>query len=539
VWFGYTNNQVAVLDGDRIQVFGPRDGLHIGNIMAIYGRGGMIWIGGEFGLQVYDQGRILDIKAIDDELLRGISGIIETANGDLWLNGLSGIFHIRQADLYRALTALDYRVKGERFSKEDGLPGFATQIRPLPTVIESGDGRLWFAQSDGVVWLDPACAEKIVMTPPVTIQSISADDKTYDIVLPLRLPAHTASVQITYTAVSLSAPTAIRYRYQLNGIDAAWHEVLTSSAITYRNLGPAAYHFRVQASDTNGSWSTKVETLDFTILPAYYQALWFRLLLLTVFLGLLMLAYRLRLQQLSRQYSIRLEARVEERTRVARELHDTLLQGFHGVIYRFQAARDMLPRRTDEAIEALEGALERAEQAVAEGRDAIHDLRSSTLVANELAQAVTALGQEMSRELDSDHGAAQFHVVVEGTPRDLHPTLRDEVYAIVREAVRNAFRHARAHHIEVEIRYSGNALQLRVRDDGKGVDPDIVAQGRSGHFGVPGMRERATRIGGSLDVWTATGTGTEIALSIPGSIAYGRASTGRILKLFGKKATEL
>jgi signal transduction histidine kinase len=162
------------------------------------------------------------------------------------------------------------------------------------------------------------------------------------------------------------------------------------------------------------------------------------------------------------------------------------------------------------------------------------------VVTNELAQAVTALGNEMSREpssQDSTHRSARFRVVVEGPPRDLHPILRDEVYAIAREAVRNAFHHAQARNIEVDIRYSGRLLQLRIRDDGKGIDPRIVAEeGRAGHYGVPGMRERARRIGGKLNVWTGTGAGTELELSIPGSIAYGISPGRTILGLFRKKA---
>ncbi len=219
--------------------------------------------------------------------------------------------------------------------------------------------------------------------------------------------------------------------------------------------------------------------------------------------------------------NLRYTERLAERTRIARELHDTLLQSFHGLMFRFQAARNMLPRRPEAAIEALDEALERTEQAIAEGRDAIRDLRSSTVVTNELAQAMTALGNEMSHYEDSARGSARFHVVVEGSPRDLHPILRDEVrYAIAREAIRNAFRHAQARNIEADIRDSGSLLQLRIQDDGKGIDPAILAEGRAGHYGVPGMRERARSIGGKLDVWTGNGTGTEIQLSIPGSIAY-------------------
>jgi signal transduction histidine kinase len=201
----------------------------------------------------------------------------------------------------------------------------------------------------------------------------------------------------------------------------------------------------------------------------------------------------------------------------------------------------MLPRRTDEAIQALDSALERTDQAIAEGRDAIEGLRSSTVVTNELAQAVKALGDELASHDstdDSTHDSnfPRFHVVVDGPPRDLYPILRDEVYAIAREAVRNAFRHAQAHGIEADITYNGSSFQLRIRDDGKGIDPEVVAEGRAGHYGVPGMRERAKRIGGKLDVWTGMGAGTEIELSIPGSIAYGRSPGRTVRGLFRKKA---
>jgi signal transduction histidine kinase len=185
-------------------------------------------------------------------------------------------------------------------------------------------------------------------------------------------------------------------------------------------------------------------------------------------------------------------------------------------------------------MQALDGALERTDQAIAEGRDAIQGLRASTVVTNELAQAVKTMGDELASH-DSTHGAATFHVVVEGPPRELHPILRDEIYAIAREAVQNAFRHAQARNIEADLRYSGSLFQLRIRDDGKGIDPEIVAEGRAGHYGVPGMRERAKRIGGKLDVWTGTGAGTEIELSIPGSIAYG-TSPGRTVRGLFRKA---
>jgi signal transduction histidine kinase len=213
-----------------------------------------------------------------------------------------------------------------------------------------------------------------------------------------------------------------------------------------------------------------------------------------------------------------------ERTRIARELHDTLLQSFQALMLHFQAVNDQLP--PGKAKEALEKVLDRADQAIIEGRDAIQNLRSSTAVTNELAQAMTALGEELAGTRDGERGSATFRVSVEGIARDLHPIVRDDIYRIAREALRNAFRHAQARKIEADITYGERLLRLRIRDDGKGIDPKLLDVGRDGHWGLAGMRERAQQIGAQLDMWSEVGAGTEVELRIPGSIAYG-TSPGR------------
>jgi signal transduction histidine kinase len=219
------------------------------------------------------------------------------------------------------------------------------------------------------------------------------------------------------------------------------------------------------------------------------------------------------------QLMLRFEERLSERTRIARELHDTLLQSFQALMLHFQTVNDLLPPGA--AKEALEKVLDRADEAIVEGRDAIQNLRSSTASTNELAEALTALGEELAGT--GDGGAATFRVSIEGTPRDLHPILRDDIYRIAREALRNAFRHAHADKIEAEITYGVRVLRLRIRDDGKGIDSQLLDMGRDGHWGLPGMRERAEEIGARLDIWSVAGAGTEVELSIPASIAYGTA----------------
>ena len=248
------------------------------------------------------------------------------------------------------------------------------------------------------------------------------------------------------------------------------------------------------------------------------------------------LVYRFRLRQMTARVNLRYTERLAERTRIARELHDTLLQSFHGLLFRFQAARNMLPRRPEEAIQTLDGAISRAEQAIAEGRDAIQGLRSEPVAHNDLAQLLTATGQELASSQGANRDSAIFRVTVEGERQTLSPILRDEVYRIARELLRNAFHHARARQIEAEIRFDDRLFRLRIRDDGKGIDPRVLQQGeRARHWGLPGIRERAKQIGAQLDFWSEAGAGTEVELTIPASVAYANPQDASGFRLFRKK----
>jgi signal transduction histidine kinase len=224
---------------------------------------------------------------------------------------------------------------------------------------------------------------------------------------------------------------------------------------------------------------------------------------------------------------LRLEERLNERTRIARALHDTLLQSFQGLMLHLQVVDNLLP--DGKAKEKLEQTLDRADQAMAEGRDAVYDLRSSATITNDLAQAVRALCDELTTP-----NAAAFQLTVKGSSRDLHPIIRDELYRISREALRNAFLHARARLIETELTYADRSFRLRIRDDGQGMEPAMLAKGRSGHYGLPGMRERCRQIGAEFKIHSSVGAGTEIELSLPGSIAY-RPSPRPRFRWFRKK----
>src|SRR5260221_899169 len=414
----------------------------------------------------------------------------------------------------------------------------AKSAKPTPQRTKARDGKLWFITSDGVTMVDPKNLGTNTLPPPVHVEQVVADRKVYEPSGQLALPPRVRDLTIDYTALSLVAPEKMLFRYKLEGRDGDWQDAGNRRQAFYTDLPPRNYRFRVVACNNSGVWNETGAFLDFSVAPAYYQTIWFRSLCVAAFLALLWVLYQLRLRQLAREFNAGLEARVGERTRIARELHDSLLQGFQGLMFRLQAVRDLLPGRANEAMQALDIALERGDKAIAEGRDTVSDLREPIMGDSDIAQALTALGEELA--LQSGNGLLPcVRVLLEGKQRELNPMLRDEIYRSAGEALRTAFRHARAQKIEAEITYRDSEFLLHVRDDGGGIDPAFANQGsRAGHWGLPGMRERAKSFGGKLDVWSEHGAGTEIELRVPGAIAYGTSEPRRRFRLWRKKIGE-
>ena len=240
--------------------------------------------------------------------------------------------------------------------------------------------------------------------------------------------------------------------------------------VMYTDLDHGRYVFRVQGSNSDGVWNEAGVSLPIVITPPWYKTTLFRAFSVGLFLALMWVAYQARMRQVQHAFEMTIDARVGERTRIARELHDTLLQSFHGLLLRFQTASYLLPERPAEAKARLDTAIEQAAKAITEGRDAVQGLRASAVEGTDLPVAIRTFGDGLATDASATSPPA-FRVGVEGQPRDLHPILRDEIYKIAAEALRNAFRHAQAGLVEVEIRYDDNEFRLRVRDDGKGIDP--------------------------------------------------------------------
>jgi len=516
VWLGYP--------GSRIKVIGPEpnsvldlsldDGLDIGNVMAILPHGADTWIGGELGLARFDGNKFHAVTQSGGRQLPSVSGIAATAEGDLWLSSTAGAIKLAADEVQLLTSQPDYSVTVELFDFLDGMPGTPNAIRPLPSIAITSDGRLWFATTNGVVWIDPHHQRQNTLAPNVDVQTIVADGRTYEPRAGVRLPTKARNVQISYTALSLSIPERVHFRYQL-GANEPWQDAGSRRTAYFTDLGPGDYAFRVIAANNDGVWNNVGATLEFAIPPAFYQTKWFYALCALALIAALVFAYRVRVRQVAAHVRDRLEGQLAERERIARDLHDTLLQGMQGLIWRFQAASDRIPPG-EPARQLLEQSLDRADKLLEESRDKVKDLRPMSGAVADLAQALAAEGEQLTK-LHS----AQFRVSVQGAPRDLHPIVREEGFLIGREALANAFNHSAAANIEAEVTYGEHALQIRIRDDGRGISETVLdAGGRPGHFGLLGMRERAKQLGANIEVWSKPGAGTEIDVRVPAEVAY-------------------
>ena len=554
IWLGFHNGGVAYFrDGQVHASYAAADGLGEGRVNDLrFGHDGTLWAATDGGLSRLKNGHIATLTSKNGLPCDTVHWVIEDDVHSSWLYTACGLVRVDRSELDAWAAAVDnnrdtkHTIQATVFDRFDGVRILASGGHYSPQVAKTSDGKLWFLPWDGVSIIDPRRLPFNKLPPPVHVEQITADRKTYDAAFVangdakghLRLPPLVRDLEIDYTALSFVAPEKVRFRYKLEGWDRDWQDAGNRRQAFYTNLSPRNYRFRVSSCNNSGVWNEAGTFLDFSVAPAYYQTTWFRLSCVAAFLASLWGLYQLRLRQLALEFNAGLEARVNERTRIARELHDSLLQGVQGLMFRLQAVRNMLPERPAEASEALDIALERGDKAIAEGRDTVSDLREPIMGDSDIAQALTALGEELA--LQSGNGLVpRVRVLLEGKQRELNPILRDEIYRIAREALRNAFRHARAQKIEAGITYSDSEFLLHVRDDGGGIDPEVANQGaRAGHWGLPGMRERAKSFGGKLEVWSEHGAGTEIELSVPGAIAYGKSEPRRRSRFWRKKIGE-
>ena len=539
IWLGFRQGGVAFFqDGSIRMSYGREQGFGSQQVRGLkLDDDGSLWAASGEGLNVIRNKQTFRLSGANGLPCDIVHWVQEDSDRSFWLYTACGLVRIERSEMLKWIGDPKTSLRITVLDDADGVRSSVAPADSNPIVTRMADGKIWFLPKNGVGVLDPHSLHQNKLAPPVHIEQITADNNTYDAVNGLRLPPRVRYLAIDYTALSYSAPEKVRFRYKLEGEDKNWREVVNDRQVQYTNLRPGNYRFRVLACNNTGIWNQDGDSFNFVIPPTWYQTNWFRAACVVVFLAMIWGIYQFRVHQLAHEFNLSLEARVNERTRLARDIHDTLLQSFQGLLMRFQTVSHLLPARPIEAKEQLDTAIEQAEDAIIEGRDAVKGLRVSTMERNSLAKAIGTLGEELARNPDNPTSPG-FTLEVQGDSRDLHPILRDEVYRIAAEALRNAFRHALAHQIEVEIRYDERRFQLRVRDDGAGFDPELPAlRRREGHYGLPGMAERAKIAGGTLRVWSEIGAGTEVELQIPAARAYAKTKRSWFAeKVTGKAA---
>jgi signal transduction histidine kinase/ligand-binding sensor domain-containing protein len=523
VWLGFVTGGIAHVVNDAIQmVSAPPDRPRKPRVAQMtFDDEGTGWAATEAGLVKFTPGRVTVLDRNAGLPCDSVHAILFDEQW-AWLSTACGLVRIARSDLRSWVDAGPAKggasIRARVLDRDDGIRGVPFPGTYSPRAVRATDGRIWMATLDGISVVDPAHLPFNHVVPPVHVERIVADRVAHDATPNLRLPPLPRDIEIAYTATSLVAPQRVRFKHKLEGRDREWIDAGNMRRAFYSDLPPGDYRFRVIAANDSGVWNEEGAALAFSIAPAWWQTSWFRALGVLAIALLLYGIYRMRVAHIARQFNMTLDARVNERMRIARDLHDTLLQSFHGLLLRLQTASQLWPSSEGKAV--LDGTIEQAANAVTEGRDAVQGLRASATETNDLADAIRTLGETLAAEYGNGDPPL-LRVEVLGASRALHPILRDEIFRIAGEAMRNAFRHSHAKQVEVEIRYDARQLRLRIRDDGKGIDTEVLAQGaREGHYGLPGMRERAQSIEGKLTVWSAPGAGAEVELAIPASHAY-------------------
>jgi signal transduction histidine kinase/ligand-binding sensor domain-containing protein len=434
-------------------------------------------------------------------------------SGDLWLSLECGFVRITKSELAAWRQEPSRRVALRWFDALDG----ATPSR-APFMSESAmstDGRLWFPSLNGTHMIDPSRLKAPAAAPPVHIESIIADRKQYSVRRQAVFPALTRDIEIDYTAPSLALPQKLTFRYRLDGYEERWQEVGGRRQAFYNDLAPGAYTFHVTACNEDGVCNEQGASLAFKVLPAFYQTAWFIVLVILATVLLLWAVLALRVRQVATRIRSRLEASLEERERIARELHDTFLQSVQGLMLKFQSAMEKIPAG-EPARDLMEQALDRADIVLVEGRKRVTALRHSTRAQRDFTAAIRQLVAYVSEDT-----AVDVRLTVEGESRGLHPVVAEEAERILSEGLANALRHANARTIHIEILYSRRELTVRLVDDGRGFDQgELQAAAADGHWGLAGMRERASKIKAQLEIASRPDAGTSIELRVPANIAY-------------------
>jgi ligand-binding sensor domain-containing protein/two-component sensor histidine kinase len=510
LWMAYGGDRVFALHGNQLRRYDQRDGVDLGNVYSMF-VGAHVWIGGDKGISLLRSGRFTRVIGDDGQTFGGAASLVETSGGELWIHTTHGLYRVARVELTKVLDDPAHAVRFERFDDLDGIDGLPSTTRPNPSLIEASDGQLWGTTDNGVFRVDPKHIRRNEVEVSPIIKSITIDGKVYLDPTMLELPAKTSSLLINFTAPMLSVPKHVRFRYRMTGVDSGWTDADSQRRVFYTNLSPGSYRFEAEARNEDGVASKTPAFVEFTIPPTFLQSGWFKALIGFLTLALLYLIYLIRVRYIRE----RMKARQQERERIARELHDTVLQSVQGLILKIDTAAAVMDGPSSQK-DMLNEAVDRAQEVLLEGRERVAQLRDGANNRYDLAEYLVRLAQD--RNLAGD---AQVDVHVKGTPVSVDVGTLNEIQAIAGEMLTNAMQHASAASIEVTISFGRRHFLVRVEDDGVGIEPSLAAGGsRAGHWGLTGMRERARTLGARFRVSRRLRGGTIAELSVSARRAY-------------------
>jgi ligand-binding sensor domain-containing protein/signal transduction histidine kinase len=513
VWVGLLEGGVGYVRNSRLErVYTTRDGLGAGAVWDLqFDQRGALWVATDGGLSRIDEGRIITATPSNGLPCAGVQWVVEDNAGALWARLECGLVRIARLELDAWSADRRHQLALVLLDTADGVVPAAGSGGYAPNAAKATDGRIWFRSYEGVGVIDPTRVRLNAVIPPVHIERVTVDRQIYPGSAPSSLAPSVQTLSVQYTALSLIAPNKVQYRYQLEGRDSEWVDADGRREAFYNDLEPGRYRFRVIASNNAGVWNTEGATWAFVIQPAFYQTAAFRIATGLSALIVVWALYKLRIRHVARLMDLRFEERLAERNRIAQGLHDTLLQGLVSVSMQLYAVREQNPPQPVRA--RLDHVLQRIGEVMEEGRRTLNAVR-----AEPLDDLEAALASDIERFRGSLAIGVKF--LVRGERQPLHPVIRDAVYQISREAVVNAVQHSKAHLVEISVDY-GRDFLVQVSDDGIGIDTVVLEQGRrAGHWGLPGMKEKAERIGATLRLRSRPAAGTEVQLSVPGAVAF-------------------
>ncbi|APW39570.1 hypothetical protein RD110_22080 [Rhodoferax koreense] len=526
-WLSRGSDIIRIEDGVPRDMVALSKRVQVGAIQSFAQRNGHLWIAGLNGVALMLGNEVLNLKVATGPPFSQISAVLETREGDLWVRGADDAWLVNREELRRVLVDKHLALEVEHFDALDGLA--SAGLRTKSMLAQAGDGTIWFGTRQGLAWIDPKQLARPTVAPRLRVKYVTVDGTMRSAKEPIVLPPLSHRLEIAYTALELGYPERIEFKFKLEGFDREWQSAAGRRIAYYNDLPPGNYHFRFMSTDRTGRWHEDPAdhaSVEIRAMPAWFETFWSKVAAVILMVLIIGSLFRLRMRHVTSQLQKKLSsqvaeqeriarARQDERDRIARDLHDTLIQSTQGLIYIFQGLADRVV--TDEGTRIkLDNALVRANEVAIEGRDMIEDLRLPVNFAPDLARAF----EEIASEVGEGRGT-QFDAAVKGTVQKIEASVYEAVCRIGREALINAFRHSRATLIRVQIEYGKDNLSLSVKDDGIGLPVEMRYASRiPGHWGIQGMRERADRIGASFQLLADTEGGTEMRLTIPASEAY-------------------